>query len=76
MKSAVSDGNLKDYERGLYQVVKYRAVLMAQAKVDHPVAPPTVVVVLALESLLPPVLRAIAQRLGVQVVDGLGQSEN
>jgi hypothetical protein len=72
VKSAVSDGNLKDYERGLYQVVKYRAVLSAQAKIDHPSAPPTVQVVLALDGVLPPPLRGVAQSLGVRVVDSLG----
>lgn len=33
VKSRVSDGNLADYERGIYQVVKYRALLEAQALV-------------------------------------------
>lgn len=71
VKSAVSDGNPKDYERGLYQVVKYQAVLAAQARIDHPAAPPTVKVVLALDSTLPLLLRAVAQTLEVQVVDNL-----
>lgn len=75
VKSSVSDGNLKDYERGLYQVVKYRAVLSAQAKIDHPSAPPTVQVVLALDAALPPQLRGIAQSLGVHIVDNLGLAE-
>jgi hypothetical protein len=72
VKSAVSDGNLKDYERGLYQVVKYRAVLSAQAEIDHPLALPEVRVVLALDRALPPSLRAVAQLLKVQVVENLG----
>jgi hypothetical protein len=75
VKSAVSDGNLKDYERGLYQVVKYQAVLSAQAKIDHPVDPPTVKVILALDSVLPLQLRQVAQPLGVEVVDNLGLSD-
>lgn len=71
VKSTVSDGNLKDYERGLYQVVKYRAVLSAQAKIDHPSAPPTVEVMLALDGVLPPQHRDVAQSLGVRVVESV-----
>jgi hypothetical protein len=72
VKSMVSDGNLQDYERGLYQVVKYRAVLLAQAKIDYPTAPPKITVLLALDSELPPALHAVARFLGVQVVENLG----
>lgn len=75
VKSAVSEGNLKDYERGLYQVVKYRAVLLAQAKIDNPDELPTVKVVLALDRALPAQLRAVAEALGVQVVENLYLAE-
>jgi hypothetical protein len=74
VKSSLSDGNLKDYERGLYQVVKYLAVLSAQARIDRPTAPPAVKVVLALESRIPHALRAVAQALQVHIVDGLGMA--
>lgn len=66
VKSRVSDGNLEDYLRGLYQVVKYRAVLEAQAQVDHPDNPPVVRVFLVLEGRLPDTHRDLAKTLGVQ----------
>lgn len=53
VESSVSDGFERDYERGLYQVVTYKAVLMAQASIDRPSHPPTVKVFLVLESDLP-----------------------
>lgn len=71
VKSAVSDGCIDDYERGLYQVVKYRAVLEAQAKMDHPSAPPTLRVLLLLESHLPHHLTDTAKRLDVEVLEGV-----
>jgi hypothetical protein len=71
VKSRVSDALLSDYERGLYQVVKYRAVLQAQAQVDHPDNPPEVIVVLALESALPAVYGDLATRLSVRCIGGL-----
>ncbi len=72
VKSSVSDGNPKDYERGIYQAVKYRAVLEAQARVDHPHMPPSITVFLALENELPEQLCAIAAALGVRLVEHLG----
>jgi len=36
VKSRVSDGSPDDYERGLYQVVKYKEVLEAQAQLITP----------------------------------------
>ena len=72
VKSIVSDRMIEDYERGIYQVIKYRAVLQAQAGVDHPHRPPTIRVLLALEGRLPVAYRAIAQRLGVEVREEVG----
>lgn len=72
VKSRVSDSLLRDYERGLYQVVKYRAVLQAQAQVDHPSNPPRVIVLLALETALPLAYRAVAESLSVSLLEGLG----
>jgi hypothetical protein len=69
VKSRVSDALLSDYERGLYQVVKYRAVLEAQARIDHPGTPPEVRVLLALESSLPDRYRSLATLLGVKHLD-------
>ncbi|MFL9956351.1 hypothetical protein PQR21_34685 [Paraburkholderia nemoris] len=71
VKSHVSDGKLDDYERGLYQVVKYRAVLEAQARIDRPEDPPEVHVLLALESKLPDNYRELAATLGVQYLEGI-----
>ncbi len=71
VKSKVSDGNPSDYERGIYQVVKYRAVLEAQACIDQPHDPPEVQVVLVLERQLPAGYRGIANALGVKVIERL-----
>ncbi|MBR8211135.1 hypothetical protein KDW61_20960 [Burkholderia cenocepacia] len=71
VKSRTSEGNQDDYERGLYQVVKYEAVLSAQALVDHPENPPTVEVLLVLESKLPDPYRLLATALGVRYIEGV-----
>jgi hypothetical protein len=71
VKSRVSDGDASDYERGIYQVVKYRAVLEAQARVDHKGDLPEVRVVLVLERTLPDAYRALAKTLAVNVVEGV-----
>ncbi|CAN7461059.1 hypothetical protein [Paraburkholderia hospita] len=69
VKSRVSEGNLDDYRRGLFQVVKYRAVLEAQARVDHPAGPPLVRVILVLESRLPSELTQVAEMLDVPYIE-------
>lgn len=74
VKSKVSDGNRSDYERGIYQVVKYRAVLEAQARMDYPEDPPEVRVVLLLERDLPDEYRELAAALDVQVMERVGES--
>ncbi|MFS2037032.1 hypothetical protein ACEN8I_23615 [Polaromonas sp. CT11-55] len=71
VKSSVSDGLERDYERGLYQVVKYRAVLEAQAMVDHPAQTPTVTVFLVLENQLPKKYRPAAKRLGICIKENI-----
>ncbi|CAE6807298.1 hypothetical protein [Paraburkholderia domus] len=73
VKSRTSDGNLDDYERGLYQVVKYTAVLEAQARIDQPNSPPEVKVLLVLESKLPEVHRALATALRVRYFESVGR---
>jgi hypothetical protein len=75
VKSLVSDRMIEDYQRGIYQVVKYRAVLHAQAGVDHPHKPPTIRVLLVLEGRLPPIYRDLAQRLGVDVRENVGMKK-
>jgi len=71
VKSSVSDALKRDYERGLYQVVKYTAVLASQAKIDRPHDPPAVRVLLVLECQLPPEYREIAKCLGVTVIENV-----
>jgi hypothetical protein len=71
VKSRTSDRNLADYERGIYQVVKYRAILEAQALVDFPDANPEIRVVLLLERELPVLYRALAAQLRVTVIEGI-----
>jgi hypothetical protein len=71
VKSRVSDALLSDYQRGIYQVVKYAAVLRAQAGIDHPAAPPKVTVYLVLEGALPQQFAAEAKALGVQVIENM-----
>ncbi|MCC7286484.1 MAG: hypothetical protein IT503_09890 [Burkholderiaceae bacterium] len=71
VKSKVSDRLPSDYERGLYQVVKYRAVLEAQARIDYPVDPPEVRVTLALEGSLPAAYRELATALGVVCLENV-----
>lgn len=67
VKSVVSEVNDLDYQRGLYQVVKYEAVLRAQAKADLLTTAPTIKVFLALQTKLPNHHRDTALLLGVAV---------
>jgi hypothetical protein len=71
VKSKVSDRLPSDYERCLYQVLKYRAVLEAQARIDHPCEPPEVRVMLVLESALPASYKAMAAELEVPLIEGV-----
>lgn len=71
VKSSVSDGLERDYERGLYQVVKYKAVLTSQASIDRPDHPPAVKVFLVLENDLPHKYRKVAAALGVTVIENV-----
>lgn len=74
VKSSVSDGLERDYQRGLYQVVKYRAVLEAQAAIDRPQNPPKVTVILVLENTLPERYRSTAQSLSITVIEDVKPS--
>lgn len=73
VKSRTSDYFSGDYERGIYQVVKYKAVLEAQARIDHPQTAPEVRVLLALESQLPRDYRELAMTLGVTYLENLSE---
>lgn len=67
VKSSVSDGNELDYQRGLFQLVKYGAVLKAQACADRLAVLPEIKVALALEGRLPVALKDVAMRLDLDV---------
>jgi len=69
VKSHVSDKSPDDYQRGLYQVIKYKAVLEAQARLDHPEHIPIVHVLLVLEGELPPQYRDVATSLGIHYLE-------
>lgn len=67
VKSVVSEGNDMDYQRGLYQMVKYESVLRAQAKADLLTTTPTIKVFLALQTKLPNHHTDTALLLGIAV---------
>lgn len=71
VKSAVSDGSPSDYERGLYQTIKYHALLKAMAMAGCPEIPGTIRSVLVLESGLPQQFRSLATTLGVTVFENV-----
>lgn len=73
VKASTSEGNVRDYERGLYQIVKYRAVLEAQTRIEHAAQPPQVHVILALEMALPDELRPVATALGIPLLEHVGE---
>jgi hypothetical protein len=71
VKSRVSDGLHSDYERGLFQVVKYGALLRAMALSGLYGIPSRVESVLLLESTLPAEFRDTAEVLGVAVFENV-----
>jgi hypothetical protein len=64
VKSIVSDAFPADYERGLYQTIKYSAVLKAMARSGKGDIPSDITAVLVLESALPGQYRDLARILG------------
>lgn len=68
VKSAVSDQVQGDYERGVYQAVKYKALLEAMKKDTRLAVPSAVEIVLVLESDLPTKLATLAGKLSVKVL--------
>lgn len=75
VKSIVSDQYLRDYERGIFQVVKYRSLLSAMTQVSGYSISGKVEAVLVLESSLPKEYRNLADRLGVSVIENI-KAEN
>jgi hypothetical protein len=71
VKSAVSDALPADYERGIYQTIKYAALLKAMRVAGNPESRPNVRSVLILESKLPAQFRTTASVLGVTVIEDI-----
>ena len=70
VKSSVSDNLLSDYERGVYQCVKYRSLLEAMQK-DKEYEVPPIKVILVLESGLPQKYQILASQLEVEFIDNI-----
>jgi len=75
VKSRISDQIEQDYERGLYQCVKYHALLDAMRKDMRYPVPSLVRVVLLLETQLPRKFRNTAEALGIEVIEGISVPE-
>lgn len=69
VKSSVSDRTPGDYERGLYQTIKYKALLQAMQEDPKYSVPLDVRVILVLENSLPPALGELRDILRVQVIE-------
>jgi hypothetical protein len=69
VKSEISDSFPPDYERGIYQTVKYRALLSAMARDKRYATPSKIRVVLVLESKLPSEYKKTAEVLDVEVIE-------
>jgi len=73
VKSKISDTFPSDYERGLYQTIKYLALLKAMSRDSRylKVMPSNIRVVLVLESKLPPEHKMTAKALNVEVIENV-----
>lgn len=71
VKSRVSENLEQDYERGLYQCVKYRAILEAMRHDPVYKTPADIRVFLVLEKSLPEKYRTIARALEVRVLEDI-----
>ena len=71
VKSRISDSFPSDYERGLFQTVKYRALLEAMARSANYGIPAEIKIILVLETRLPAEFRELANRLGVSVLENV-----
>ena len=76
VKSRISDHLPSDYERGLYQCVKYRAIVEAMKQDEHYLIPSKIEVVLVLESSLPEEYRALADSIQAKVIENLKPSHS
>jgi hypothetical protein len=71
VKSKVSDRVTDDYERGIYQAIKYLALLNAMSQVEEHGICGKVRAMLVLETALPAQMRALAKRLSVNVIENI-----
>jgi len=71
VKSAISDSFPSDYERGLFQTVKYGALLAAMARSGDYDIPSQIKIILVLESRLPEEFRVLAKELGVTILENV-----
>ena len=70
VKSRISDNIQNDYERGVYQCVKYRALMEAMKKDPEQLpVPEKIQVVLLLEKNLPQKYKPIAEKMGIKVIE-------
>lgn len=75
VKASTSDRCLRDYERGVFQTIKYAAVLTAMARAEPQHAPAKILSVLVLQSRLPAEYHALRNLLGVTVYENVGQPD-
>jgi hypothetical protein len=75
VKSAVSEGMVGDYERGIYQTVKYEAILRAMQQDFRYATPQAIQVFLVLEKSLPSFLKSVASNLHVAVLENVKPKE-
>lgn len=71
VKSRVSDHVMGDYARGVYQCVKYQAILETMHFDRAYPVPSHIETVLVLEAAVPSVVRDLARRLGLRVIDNV-----
>lgn len=76
VKSKISDHSPDDYERGIYQTVKYGALLEAMTHDDQYDIPAGIRSVLVLETGLPQKYAKIANALGVEVTENVPVDED
>jgi hypothetical protein len=72
VKASTSDRCPRDYERGIFQTIKYEAVLAAMARAEPHRAPTKIRSVLVLQSQLPVDYHALRRVLGITVFENVG----
>ena len=68
VKSSLSDSFIRDYERGVYQVIKYDALLRSMSIAGEYGIPMEIRTLLVLESKLQESLKKLAKKLGVSYI--------